>query len=219
MSECDAAYDKLKSKQVGSDKAKSVLRGAGYARGGGVSPAKSTKPQSLHAEEKGDKKAIAKAKACVKNRFADGGKVGGGSSKINAGKSSRGGSKPKGHTKININVGAGDQEKKQAMQAGVQLGARMAAAKMAGGPKPGGMMPPPGPGGPGGPPPGAMPPPGAGPGGPPPMAARGGRMYAKGGVVKKGPKRVPGTVHLKGGGGGAQGRLDKAKAYGGKPIK
>jgi hypothetical protein len=216
--ECDSAYDKVKSSQTGSNKAKNMLRGAGYARGGGVGPAKSKTPQSAHSDEPGGEKAMKTAKARVAKKFADGGQVGGGMSKPNPGKRGRGGSKPRGHTKINISVGAGDAEKKQAMQAGVQLGAKMAAAKMAMGPKPGGMMPPPG-AGPGGPPPGGpMPPPGAGPGGPPPLAARGGRMYASGGKVKTGPKRIPGVPHLTASAGGALGRIEKARAYGGKPI-
>jgi hypothetical protein len=218
--ERDAAYDTVKAKQENSAKAKNVLRGAGYARGGGVG-AKSMKPQSLHAEEPGDEKAIKTAKAKVKNKFASGGHVEGGKSKVRADKMARGGSKPRGHTKINISVGAGEQEKKQAMMQGAQLGARMMAQKMSGAPRPGAgaapqarpMMPPPG-GAPGGAP---MPPPG--PGGPP-MAARGGRMYKDGGKVmdKKMTKGVP-RLTAGAGAGGARGRLAKAKAYGGKPIK
>ncbi len=109
-----------------------------------------------------------------------------------------------GKTVININAGGeggGGQQAAQAaqvahqqgMQQGMQLGARAAAAKLAGAggaPPPGAGGPPPGmaPPGAGGPPPGAMPPrpmmppPGAGgpPGGPPPgmmpPRARGGAM-------------------------------------------
>lgn len=79
----------------------------------------------------------------------------------------------------------------------------------AGGPPP--MMKPPMGPPPGGPPPGMGGPP---PGGPPPgmkppgMMFRGGRAYAKGG-------KVP----MKGGAQTGEGRLDKKKAYGLKPIK
>lgn len=188
--EKDAAYSKLKSKQEGSAKAKGVLRGAGYARGGGVSPVKKT----------------------IK---VDGKKAGG-----RADKYKRGGSVPRGkhaghHTKINIAVGAGEGEKQQAMQKGVQMGARMMAQKMAGAPRPAAgapmqarpMPPPPA----AGPAPGSAPPPA---GAPPMMRKCGGRTYKRGG-----PVRVPGTVHLPGGAGGAEGRLAKIKAYGGKHKK
>jgi translation initiation factor IF-2 len=216
--EKDPGYDKVKSRQEHSDKARNVLRGAGYARGGGVG-AKKKHPLALHSDTAGETPMMKSAKKRAA-KFASGGHVKGDKPKARPDKMARGGSKPRGHTKVNINVGAGEQEKKQAMQAGVQLGARMAAAKMAGGmPRPGAgapmqarpMGPPPG-GGPGMPPPGGMP----GAGGPPPMAARGGRMYAKGGKV--GPKRVPGTPHLMGAAAGGLGRIEKAKAYGGKPI-
>lgn len=199
--ETDKAYDRVKSKQERSEKAKGVLRGAGYARGGGVSPAKK------------------KMK-----------KVEGEKPKSRADKYARGGSVPKGHhTKININVGAGQQEKAAAMQQGVKMGATMAAQKLgAGGPRPGAGAPPmarppmPPPGGmPGGAPPPRpmMPPPGAGPGGPPPggppMANRGG-AFKRGGSV--GPKKVSGVTNIsKGGGGGARGRLEKIAKYGTKP--
>lgn len=122
--------------------------------------------------------------------------------------------KKEGHGKVgtvNIIVGKGDddqQGKQQAMQQGMQLGARQVLAKMGGGAPPGGPPmggPPPGAGGPppggmppgGAPPPGAMPPrpgmppPGAGgpppgAGGPPPGAMPPPRpqMAADGGMVK-----------------------------------
>lgn len=195
--ERDAAYDKVKAKQEGSAKAKNVLRGAGYARGGGVSPAKAVHKHEKHLH-KGEKE----------TKFKTGGKVGGKKTEMRADKFSRGGSKPRGHTKININVGAGQDEKKQAMMQGMQLGAKMAAT-----PRPGAgapvqarpPMPPPG-GAPGGGMPGGMP-----PGGQPPMANRGGRFK------KGGPVRVAGVPHLKGGAGGAKGRLSKMASYGTKP--
>lgn len=197
--EQDKAYNKVKSSQKESGKAKNVLRSAGYARGGGVSPLRP------------------KAKKMTK--------VEGSKSKGRADKYARGGSVPKGHhTKININVG-NPAEKQMALKAGMQLGAKMAAAKMGGGaPRPmggapmqarPGMAPPPKPPmpGPGPVAPGGMPP--GGPGGvPPTMSARGGRAYAKGGKV--GPVRVKGVPHMDAGGGGAKGRLEKVKAYGTK---
>lgn len=80
---------------------------------------------------------------------------------------------------------------------------------------PPGMKPPMGAGGPPMPPPGAgpggppMPPPGAGPG----IMKRGGRVHLKrGGAVK--PSAVSGK--MKGGAGGAKGRLEKETAYGPK---
>ena len=214
MENCDPAYDKIRTSRKDNEKAKGVLRGAGYARGGGVG-SKSKHPLEEHSDEKQDKKMFKKEISKVRLKYADGGKVDGGKAKSNAGKMARGGSKPHGHTKININVGAGQAEKEQAMHTGVQLGARLAAAKMAGGPRPGAgapmqarpMVPPPGAGP-------AMPPPG--PGGPP-MAARGGRMHKSGGRV--GPKKVAGVPHLTGGSGGALGRLEKMKDYGTKPKK
>lgn len=190
----DKAYDREKAKQVGSAKAKSVLRGAGYARGGGVSPVKK-KMKKIEGEKPA----------------------------MRADKYARGGSVPKGkhaghHTKININVGAGQAEKQAALQQGVKMGATMAAQKLgAGGPRPGAGAPPmarPMP-----PPPGAgAPPPGAG--APPPggmsMAACGGRQYKRGGAV--GPKKVPGVTNIsEGGAAGAKGRLQKIKLYGTKP--
>lgn len=135
----------------------------------------------------------------TKTPFKRGGKVDGAKTKPRADKFARGGRAPKGHhTKININVGASQDEKRAAMQQGAQLGARMAASKMAAPP----MAPPAGPMG-------------AAPGTPP--MKTGGRAYAKGGKV--GPVRVPGTVHLPGGAGGAEGRLAKKKQYGTKPKK
>jgi hypothetical protein len=216
-SESDAGYDKVKARHDHSDKAKGMLRRGGYARGGGVGAARKH-PLALHTDTKGEGSALKGAKKRAA-KLATGGKVRGDKPKARPDKMARGGSKPHGHTKVNINVGAGEQEKKQAMQAGVQLGAKMAAAKMAGMPRPGAgapmqarpMGPPPG-AGPGMPPPGG--PPGAGG---PPMAARGGRMYASGGKV--GPKRVKGVPHLDGGAGGAKGRLEKVKEYGTKPKK
>lgn len=196
--ETDKAYDRVKSKQERSEKAKGVLRGAGYARGGGVSPAKK------------------KMK-----------KVEGDKPKSRADKYARGGSVPKGHhTKININVGAGQQEKAAAMQQGVKMGATMAAQKLgAGGPRPNAGAPPmarppmpPPPGGPGAPPPRPMmPPPGAGPGGPPPPMANRGGAFKRGGKV--GPKKIEGVPHLTGSSAGGRGRLEKIAQYGTKPKK
>lgn len=177
--ETDPGYNRIKGKQEKSEKAKNVLRGAGYARGGGVSPARK-----------------------------HGGKIDGGEPVHRADKFARGGSAPKGHharTKININIGAGQAEKQQAMAKGLAIG-----KMMAGGPRPGAGAPmqarPPMP------PPGGAPVPGPGPGamtpgGPPPMANRGGR-FAKGGNVKS----MTGGA----GSGGGAGRLAKIKSYGPK---
>lgn len=203
--ETDKAYDRVKAKQERSEKAKGVLRGAGYARGGGVSPAKKVKVKME--DDDMPKKKI--------------GKVSGSKTSQRADKYARGGSVPRGkhaghHTKININVGAGQQEKAAAMQQGVKMGATMAAQKLgAGGPRPGAGAPPmarppmPPPGGMGAPPPKPMmPPPGAGPGGPPPPMANRGGAFKRGGAV---------TNLTKGGGGGARGRLEKIAKYGTKP--
>lgn len=200
--ETDKAYDRLKSKQERSEKAKGVLRGAGYARGGGVSPAKKAKVK-MEDDDLPKKKV---------------GKVGGSKTSQRADKFARGGSIPKGHhTKININVGAGQAEKAAAMQQGVKMGATMAAQKLgAGGPRPGAgappmarpPMPPPG----GAPPPRPMmPPAGGAPMGPPPG---GPPMANRGGAFKRGGKV---TNLTKGGGGGARGRLEKIAKYGTKP--
>lgn len=217
MAEVDKEYDRVRSKADHSTKARGVLRGAGYARGGGVG---ARAKKAVHKHEghlhKGEEK----------TKLKKGGKVDGKKPAARPDKMARGGSKPRGHTKININVGAGQQEKQQAMQQGMQLGAKMAAQKMAaagggmGGPRPGAGAPMQG--RPGMPPPGAGgPPPGAAPGGPPmqrpPMAPPGQPGMKRGGKV--GPKRVEGVPHLTGGGGGAQGRLDKQKEYGTKPKK
>lgn len=194
--EKDAAYDKVKAKQEHSEKAKNVLRGAGYARGGGVSPKR-------HSDEKEDKALIKKMVGKAKIKVKHGGKIDGKKPHARADKFKRGGSVPRGHTKININVGAAEAEKKQALQTGMALGAKMAASRpMAGAP----MQARPPMGAPaGGPPPG-------GPPMPPPGAKKGGRMYKHGG-----PVRVAGVPHLKGGAGGAKGRMSKIASYGTKP--
>lgn len=205
--EKDAAYDKLRSKADKSEKAKGVLRGAGYARGGGVSPVKAVHKHESHLH-KGKKK----------TEFKHGGKIEGKKTAMRADKFKRGGSVAKGHhTRININVGAAQAEKQQAMKAGVMVGAKLAAAKMAGGARPGAGAPMQARPMPGGPAPGGMPPGGAPPTGTPPMvgAARGGCMYKSGGKV--GPVKVAGVPHLKGGGGGAKGRMSKIASYGTKP--
>lgn len=203
--EKDAAYDTLKAKQEGSAKAKGVLRGAGYARGGGVSPMKK------HSDEKEDKALIKKELSHAKIKVKHGGKIDGKKTAMRADKFKRGGSVPKGHhTRVNINVGAGEAEKQNAMKTGMALGAKMAAAKMAG-PRPdaGAAMQARGPAAPA--PMGGMPP---GGGGAPAMQKRGGRTYAAGGKVK-------GVQHLTGGAGagGGEGRLAKIRSYGTKPKK
>ena len=194
----DAAYDKLKAKQEHSEKAKNVLRGAGYARGGGVTPVKAVHKheEKLH-------------KGQPKTKFKHGGKVDGKKPTVRADKYARGGSAPRGHhTKIAINVGASQADKAEAMKKGLVMGASLAARKMgagAGAPMPGGPPMPPG-GAPMGGPPGV----------PPTMGQkRGGRTYAKGGKV--GPVRVKGVPHLDGGAGGGLGRREKMKQYGTKP--
>lgn len=201
--ERDKAYDSLKAKQEASGKAKGVLRGAGYARGGGVGRErpKAAGKKPMHSAE--PKKA--------------GGKIGGGKPPTRPDKGARGGSKPSGHhTRINVNIGAGQAEKQNALKAGVQIGARLAAAKLAGG---AGAMPAPGPRpmagasmqARGAPP---MAAPGPAPEGPPPMANRGG-AFKRGGKV--GPKKVAGVTNVtEGGAGGAKGRMEKIRKYGGK---
>jgi hypothetical protein len=193
--EKDPAYDSLKAKQEHSEKAKNVLRGAGYARGGGVSPKR-------HSDEKEDKALVKKMMSKAKIKVKHGGKIDGKAAAHRADKYKRGGSVPHGHTKININVGSGQEEKKQALQAGMALGAKMAGAgrPMAGAPMQA-RAPMPGPSAP-------M----SAPGGAPSMAKKGGRMYKRGG-----PVRVAGVPHLKGGAGGAKGRLSKMESYGTKP--
>lgn len=210
----DPAYDKLKAKQEDSEKAKSVLRGAGYARGGGVSPlrAKKIADKEVHEHEKHDHTGKKETK------LKHGGKIDGKKSHTRADKYARGGSVPRGHTKVNINVGSSAADRQEAMKKGVALGAQMAMAKMAGGARPGagapmqarGPMPGPAPMAPGA----ASP---MGGGVPPTMQKHGGRTYAKGGKV--GPVRVPGVPHLKGGAGGGLGRREKIKDYGTKPKK
>ena len=59
--ENDAAYDKLRAKHDASTKAKNVLRGAGYARGGGVGA------RAKHPDEAEDKKLIKKEKSLEKD--------------------------------------------------------------------------------------------------------------------------------------------------------
>lgn len=195
--EKDAAYDKLKAKQEGSDKAKNTLVKAGYARGGGVSPKRAVHKHEEHLH-KGE----------PKTKFKQGGKVDGKKSGARADKMSRGGSKPRGHTKININVGSSQADRQQALKTGMVLGAKMGARPAMGAPmqaRP--PMAPPA----GAPAPGGMP-----PGGPAPMMQkRGGRTYAAGGKV--GPKRVPGVPHLTGSAAGGLGRREKMKQYGTKP--
>lgn len=176
-----------------------------FKDGGGVEAAAAPAPKKTGGPVKADMKAHGGPAKARMDKYARGGKVKHGS---------------KGHhTKINIVV---------APKAGGDAGA-------------GPMMPPPGGpppmGGPGGPPPGGppMPPPGAGglpgagPGLPPPPGGmkRGGVAKHKSGIASKGNLKKwsehassnsryerGGSVHMKGGAGGAEGRLDKAKAYG-----
>lgn len=205
--ETDAAYDKLKANQEMSGKAKKVLAGAGYARGGGVSPVKAVHKHegNLHKGEK-------------KTAFKHGGKIDGHKTKSRADKYTRGGSVPKGHhTKVEINMGASQADKQDAMKKGVVMGAQLAAAKMGGGPRPGAGAPMqargPMPGAPAPMAPGSMPTGGV----PPTMQKNGGRTYKSGGKV--GPVRVPGVPHMDGGGGGGAGRREKIRQYGTKPKK
>lgn len=206
--ESDPAYNKFKANQENSAKAKGMLARSGYARGGGVSPIKAVHKHEGHMH-KGEKK----------TKLKHGSKVEGKKPHHRADKFARGGSVPKGHTKININMGASMADKQDAMKKGAQIGATMMAQKMAGGARPGagasmqarGLMPGPAPMPPGGAPP-------MGGGVPPTMGQkRGGRTYAKGGKV--GPVRVPGVPHMDAGGGGGAGRREKMKQYGTKPKK
>lgn len=118
------------------------------------------------------------------------------------------------HTKVNVIVAGGGHPPMPAMGAPMPPPGGMATppAKMP-------MMPPPGAGGPpGAPPPGMMPPPGGG-GMPPhpgmPPMNRGGRAHhADGGKINtkiKAPK-------MEFGAGGGKGRMEKAKAFGAKPL-
>lgn len=147
--ESDAAYDKFRASMGGSEGAKNLLRKAGYARGGGVSPAK-----AVHKHEKHMHPGKAETK------FRHGGKIEGKKAHERADKFKRGGSVPRGHTKINININPRPES-------GAPMQARppivIPKAPVAGAP-------------------GAMPG-GPAPGGAPPMANRGGR-FARGGKVK-----------------------------------
>lgn len=150
----------------------------------------------------------------TKLKLAGGGKVHGAASAPRLDRRARGG-RTKAPTVNVIIKGAGEEGLKKGVEIGAKMGAMMAGAQkppMPPGPPPGGppMGPPPGAGGPpmGGPPPGMRPPGMARGGGIKPM-----KMSVPSGIKPSAAqKRAAGGI-ISTGGGGAQARLDKAKAY------
>lgn len=161
------------------------------------------------ADEKSDKAMVAKGvhehesalhkgEPKTKLKLRRGGGVHGRSAGHRLDRHARGG-RSKGHKTVNVIVQSGNPAKEQlahqqGMQMGAALGARAAAAKMAGAagaPRPP-MAPPPGAGGP------PM-------GGPPPVAPPG--------MAPRPPMRRGGKVHLTAGAGSGEGRLEKHKQY------
>lgn len=180
----------------GMDRAHKMLCNGGYKTGGDVTVGKVKKIAKRAVREHESHEHGGKH---TKLKLKTGGHVKGEMAAERPDRRARGGATKGKIGSVNIVIGKGgdeqeDQQKQQmaakaGLQKGVQIGAQMAAQKMggAGGPPPGGPMPPPG-----GPPPGPM----AGPGGPPPPMP---------------PRKSGGSVpHLTAGAGSALGRLEKA---------
>ena len=175
------------------------VRKAGYKAGGAVHPdAAEDRKQiaaAVHKHERHDHKGEALTP------LRSGGKIGGHEAKARADRYARGGHVKKGGPdRINIVIatGGGEPERQMAFREGAQVGSKMGAMAAARPPM----------AGPGGPP---MPPPRP-PVGPPPGAPPMGAPLGAGvvpprppGMMKKG-----GRVNTEGGGGGAEGRLEKA---------
>lgn len=204
-------------KDSGAARGKAVMAKCGYATGG-----MPMRGGAGHEDAKEDRAMI---KSMVKPSALEG--------------RARGGNvKPKHHTSVNVIVapqgGGGAQPRPMPVPVPVRVPVGAVPPGGVGGPGPGGMPP----GGPmGGPPPGMIPP---GAGGPPMMRARGGAATSSGNAKMEPKNRVPdnkdmflerteakkggaikraagGNVgpHMDAGAGGAKGRLEKIRAYGG----
>lgn len=188
-------------------KAEAHAKRAGYKVGGAVDAEQDRKAiaGAVHKHERHDHK----GEPLTPLRW--GGEVAGKEGKARPDRRARGGSvKGKGPSKINIIIatGGGEGERHQAMQQGMQVGAKLASAARPPMLPPGAGMPPPGLGAPPpGLPPGAMPPGALPPR--PPMGAPGMGMKRGGGVY---PLKDAAS-------GGARGRLQKAGMEDRVPVK